>query len=173
MDDKDKYHPGFVDLIEELTEKYPLTDERITGEQNQKNFIALFGAILRMRNLLTSFDEFQGNEMLSDRDLQDYLGRYQDLRDEWKNKKPGGDKEDITDDIVFEIELIKQIENIPLSEIKQLLQSPYHECRMTALLILIKQFRKAKSEQEQNQIYPLVGFKEEPERRTCFRGRRP
>lgn len=50
-------------------------------------------------------------------------------------------------------QLIKQIENIPLSEIKQLLQSPYHECRMTALLILIKQFRKAKSEQEQNQIY--------------------
>ncbi len=137
-DDKDKYHPGFVDLIEELTEKYPLTDERITGEQNQKNFIALFGAILRMRNLLTSFDEFQGNEMLSDRDLQDYLGRYQDLRDEWKNKKPGGDKEDITDDIVFEIELIKQIE-INIDYILMLVKK-YHDshCDDKEVLITIQ-----------------------------------
>lgn len=105
-----KYHPGYQDMIEELTTKFPLTEERITGEQRQKEFIVLFGAILRMRNLLTSFDEFAGSEILSERDFQDYLGRYQDLRDEWKNRKPGGEKEDITDDIVFEIELIKQIE---------------------------------------------------------------
>ena len=59
---------------------------------------------------LTSFDDFAGNEILSERDLQDYLGRYQDLRDEWKNRRPAGEKEDITDDIVFEIELIKQID---------------------------------------------------------------
>jgi type I restriction enzyme R subunit len=49
-------------------------------------------------------------ELISERDLQDYLGRYQDLRDEWQNRKPGGEKEDIINDIVFEIELIKQIE---------------------------------------------------------------
>lgn len=109
-DDDQKEHPGYVDMIEELTTKFPLTDERITGEQNQKEFIMLFGAILRMRNLLSSFDEFAGREILSERDLQDYLGRYQDLRDEWKNRRPTGEKEDITDDIVFEIELIKQIE---------------------------------------------------------------
>ena len=109
-DNQDKEHPGFVDMIDELVTKFPLTEERITGEQRQKEFIALFGAILRMRNLLTSFDEFAGHEILSERDLQDYLGRYQDLRDEWKKLKPCGEKEDITDDIVFEIELIKQIE---------------------------------------------------------------
>lgn len=83
-----KYHPGYQDMIEELTTKFPLTEERITGEQRQKEFIVLFGAILRMRNLLTSFDEFAGSEILSERDFQDYLGRYQDLRDEWKNRKP-------------------------------------------------------------------------------------
>ena len=49
-------------MIEELTAKFPLSEERITGEQLQKEFIVLFGAILRMRNLLTSFDEFAGNE---------------------------------------------------------------------------------------------------------------
>ena len=60
-DDDQKEHPGYVDMIDELTTKFPLTDERITGEQNQKEFIVLFGAILRMRNLLSSFDEFAGH----------------------------------------------------------------------------------------------------------------
>ena len=133
-----KYHPGYQDMIEELTTKFPLTEERITGEQRQKEFIVLFGAILRMRNLLTSFDEFVGNEILSERDFQDYLGRYQDLRDEWKNRKPGGEKEDITDDIVFEIELIKQIE-INIDYILLLVQK-YHDshCDDKEVLITIR-----------------------------------
>lgn len=106
----DKPMPGYVDMVEELTTRFPLTEPRIVGEQNQKDFISLFGAFLRMRNLMLSFDEFQGKEILSERDLQDYLGRYQDLRDEWRQKRPGGEKEDITDDIVFETELVRQIE---------------------------------------------------------------
>ena len=132
------YHPGYQDMIEELTTKFPLTEERITGEQRQKEFIVLFGAILRMRNLLTSFDEFAGSEILSERDFQDYLGRYQDLRDEWKNRKPGGEKEDITDDIVFEIELIKQIE-INIDYILMLVQK-YHDshCDDKEILITIQ-----------------------------------
>lgn len=102
--------PGYVEMIEDLTTKFPLTEPQIIGEQNQKGFIALFGAILRMRNLLVSFDEFMDKELLTERDLQDYLGRYQDLRDEWKRKRENSESTDITDDIVFEIELIKQIE---------------------------------------------------------------
>ena len=133
-----KHHPGYQDMIEELTTKFPLTEERITGEQRQKEFIVLFGAILRMRNLLTSFDEFAGSEILSERDFQDYLGRSQDLRDEWKNRKPGGEKEDITDDIVFEIELIKQIE-INIDYILMLVQK-YHDshCDDKEILITIQ-----------------------------------
>ena len=137
-DDNGKIKPGYVDMIEELTSKFPLTDERITGEQNQKEFIVLFGAILRMRNLLSSFDEFAGHEILSERDLQDYLGRYQDLRDEWKQRKPTGEKEDITDDIVFEIELIKQIE-INIDYILMLVKK-YHDshCDDKEVLITIQ-----------------------------------
>ena len=137
-DNDGKYHPGYVDMIDDLTEKFPLTEERITGESNQKEFIVLFGAILRMRNLLSSFDEFAGAEILSDRDFQDYLGRYQDLRDEWQNRKPGGEKEDITDDIVFEIELIKQIE-INIDYILMLVKK-YHDshCDDKEVLITIQ-----------------------------------
>ena len=137
-DDGGKEHPGYQDMIGELTAKFPLTEERITGEQRQRDFIMLFGAILRMRNLLSSFDEFAGNKILSERDFQDYLGRYQDLRDEWQNRRPKGDKEDITDDIVFEIELIKQIE-INIDYILMLVKK-YHDshCNDKEVLITIQ-----------------------------------
>lgn len=109
-DDKGAYHPGYVDMVGELMNKFPVEEERYEGEARQKEFIVLFGAILRMRNLLTSFDDFMEKDRLSERDLQDYLGKYQDLRDEWKRRRREEDKEDITNDVVFEVELIKQIE---------------------------------------------------------------
>lgn len=129
---------GYVDMMEELTERFPLSEPQIIGEQNQKNFIALFGAILRMRNLLVSFDDFKGKELISERDLQDYLGRYQDLRDEWKQKRESGESTDITDDIVFEVELIKQIE-INIDYIMMLVKK-YHDthCEDKEVLITIK-----------------------------------
>lgn len=127
--------PGYVDMIEELQGKFPLTEPQVVGEQNQKDFIALFGAILRMRNLLVSFDEFKDKELLSERDLQDYLGRYQDLRDEWKRKRQEGT--DITDDVVFEIELIRQIE-INIDYILMLVKK-YHDtnCEDKEVLVTI------------------------------------
>lgn len=138
IDQANKPHPGYVDMVEELIQKFPLSETQIIGEQNQKDFIALFGAILRMRNLLVSFDEFKGNELISERDLQDYLGRYQDLRDEWSTKPK--DKEDITDDIIFEIELIKQIE-INIDYILMLVKK-YHDTHCDDKEILIS-IRKA------------------------------
>ena len=139
-DEDGKEHHGYKDMIEELLKKFPLSEERITGEQKQKDFIVLFGAILRMRNLLMSFDDFAGMEILSERDLQDYLGRYQDLRDEWQNRKTTGEKEDITDDVVFEIELIKQIE-INIDYILMLVKK-YHDSLCTDKEVLIT-IRKA------------------------------
>ena len=109
-DEKGNYKPGYVDLIKELEMKYPLSEPQIYGEKNQKDFIGLFGSILRMKNLLSSFDEFVGNELLSEGEMQDYLSRYNDLYLEWKNYREQHEKEDITDDIVFEVELIKQVE---------------------------------------------------------------
>jgi type I restriction enzyme R subunit len=134
----DKTMPGYVDMMEELSEKFPLAEPQIIGEQNQKDFIALFGAILRMRNLLASFDEFKDKELITERDLQDYLGRYQDLRDEWKRKREAGESTDIIDDIVFEVELIKQIE-INIDYILMLVKK-YHDahCEDKEVLITIK-----------------------------------
>ena len=137
--DSDKGHvQGYAEMIEELCESFPLSEPEIAGEKSQKEFIALFGAILRMQNLLSAFDEFKGAEILSERDMQDYLGRYQDLRDEWKRRRENSDAADIVDDIVFEIELIKQIE-INIDYIL-LLVAKYHgtNCEDKEILISIR-----------------------------------
>ena len=137
-DGEEHFHEGYVQMIDELLERFPLSEPRIVGEQNQKDFIALFGAILRMRNLLSSFDEFIGKEILSTREMQDYLGRYQDLRDEWKRRRERGESTDITDDIVFEVELVRQIE-INIDYILMLVKK-FHDshCSDKELLIDIK-----------------------------------
>lgn len=133
-----KQYPGYMDMMDDLTSKFPLSEPQIIGEQNQKDFISLFGAILRMRNLLSAFDEFAGKEMISERDLQDYLGRYQDLRDEWNERRKRGESTDIIDDIVFEVELIKQIE-INIDYILMLVKK-YHDshCEDKEVLVTIK-----------------------------------
>lgn len=101
---------GYSDLVNELMEKYPLQGFNIVGEENQKKFISLFGNILRLRNMLKAFDQFEGNEIIKERDMQDYLGHYQDLHEEWKRKEQKGEIADITDDVVFEMELVRQVE---------------------------------------------------------------
>ena len=103
-----RHKPGYAELIASLQALYPL-GQPINGEGEQKDFIRLFGAILRLKNILTAFDEFAGNEILPEWDFQDYQSVYIDLYQEFSKGK-SADKENINDDIVFEVELIRQIE---------------------------------------------------------------
>jgi type I restriction enzyme, R subunit len=121
--DGDKEVRGYESLVTELMEKFPI-GERIMGEQNQKDFIKLYGAILRLRNILTTFDEFAGGEILTERDIQDYHSMYIDLYAEFR-QTADREKEDIIDDVVFEMELIKQIE-INIDYVLSLIRK-YHE----------------------------------------------
>ncbi|WP_028245166.1 type I restriction endonuclease subunit R [Pseudoclavibacter soli] len=103
-----EYHSEYSEKVQELLERFPI-GRRIEGEQAQKDFIAQFGAILRLQNILASFDDFAGNEILTARQSQDYLGIYVGLYEEFKKERTA-DKEQINDDVVFEIELVKQVE---------------------------------------------------------------
>jgi len=107
-DEHGEHKPGYRELIAELIAQYPL-GQPLVGEEAQKDFIRLYGAILKLRNILTSFDDFEGNELLPERDFQDYQSVYLDLYQEFR-KASGAEKEAINDDIIFEIELIRQIE---------------------------------------------------------------
>lgn len=89
----------------------------------QKEFVKLYGSILRVRNILTTFDEFTGKEILTERDIQDYHSMYIDLYNEFR-KGNDAEKENINDDLVFEMELIKQIE-INIDYILELIKK-YH-----------------------------------------------
>lgn len=121
--DGDKDIRGYEDLVDELLEKFPV-GAQIIGEQNQKDFIKLYGAILKVKNILTTFDEFAGHELLTERDVQDYHSMYINLYTDFRGKNKG-DNENINDDIVFEMELIKQVE-INIDYILQLIRK-YHE----------------------------------------------
>lgn len=108
-DDKGKYHPGYKELIDTLLSDYPLgSDMRTIGEDAEKKFIRLYGTILKATNILNVFDQFAGNEILSARDVQDYHSIYIDLYEKYRPHK--GDSVNVNDDIVFEMELIKQVD---------------------------------------------------------------
>ena len=121
-DDKGRKQLGYEERIAILIQKYPL-GEQIIGEQNKKDFVVLMGNILRLRNILSSFDKFAGNEILSERDFQDYIGTYTDLYEEFKSKPE--EEESIKEDIVFEMELVKQVE-VNIDYILMLV-AKYHE----------------------------------------------
>ncbi len=99
---------GFLDLTNELVDRFPV-GQQIVGEEAQGDFIRLYGTILKLKNILTTFDDFEGKEILSEREVQDYHSMYINFYEAFR-KVDDSDKENINDDLVFEMELIKQVE---------------------------------------------------------------
>lgn len=106
-DDDKKHIMGYEEKISQLIQKYP-PGEKPFGESAKRDFIISIGSILRLRNILSSFDKFKGMEILSEEDFRDYLSEYEDLNDEFKSKSEGS--ESIKDDLVFDMELVRQLE---------------------------------------------------------------
>lgn len=133
-DNKDGKHCyGYSELVDQLMSEFP-EGQPVMGEDAEKRFVALFGSLLKSINILSTFDQYEGREELSDRQLQDYQSHYLDLRDKWRRRKPG-DKENINDDLIFETELIRQVE-INIDYILLLVQK-YHDTNCTDKEILV------------------------------------
>ena len=128
-----EYYTQYQQRIEELVADFPLGNA-IIGEAAQKAFIKLFGTILRLKNILTAFDDFAGNEILSHRDFQDYQSVYLNIYAEFRSAADA-EKESINDDIVFEIELIKQV-----------------EINVDYILLLVEKYLKTKGSGEDKEI---------------------
>ncbi len=131
--EKGKHCYGYKELVEQLQNEFP-EGQAIMGEDAERRFVALFGSLLKSINILSTFDQFEGKEMLTDRQLQDYQSNYLDLQEKWRRRKPG-DKENINDDLVFETELIRQVE-INIDYILLLVQK-YHDSNCTNKEILV------------------------------------
>ena len=102
------YHAEYTKLVAKLANGFP-AGQAIAGEAAKKEFAKLFGQILRVRNILTAFDDFTGDATITERDLQDYQSLYLDIHADLRSAAKA-DKESINDDLVFELELVKQVE---------------------------------------------------------------
>ena len=130
-----KHCYGYKELVEQLQEQYP-DGYKPLGEEEERRFIALFGSLLKSINVLQSFDQFEGLQLLSDGQMQDYQSNYLDLKDKWR-KRSKGEKEVVNDDIIFETELIRQVE-INIDYILLLVKN-YHDsnCKNKEILVSI------------------------------------
>ena len=131
------YYAEYQTKVAELVALFPL-GQAIVGEAAKKAFIKLFGSILRLRNILTAFDDFVGHEILSERDFQDYQSLYLNLYAEFRGAS-GAEKETINDDVVFEIELIKQV-----------------EINIDYILMLVERYIKAKGAGQDKEIRATI-----------------
>ena len=132
---KGKHCYGYAELALNLMNEFP--DGKVPlGEQEERRFISLFGSLLKSINVLQAFDQFEGAELLTDGQMQDYQSHYLDLRDKWR-KRTHADKEVVNDDLIFETELIRQVE-INIDYILMLVQQ-YHDsnCNNKELLVNI------------------------------------
>jgi type I restriction enzyme, R subunit len=132
-----EYYDEYENLVDRLRVGYPL-EQVIIGETAKKAFIKLFGSLLRLKNILTSFDDFAGNEILTQREFQDYLGLYLNLYADFRQTTEA-DRETINDDVVFEIELVKQV-----------------EINVDYILLLVERYLAAKGTDEDKEILATI-----------------
>lgn len=131
-----EYLGEYRERLSQLREQFPLeavlNGNALLGEEAEKAFIRLFGVILRLRNILTAFDDFAADDTLSPRDEQDYRSVYTDLYQKWRKQKE--DATIINDDLVFEVELLKQVD-INIDYVLMLVQK-YHDSNCTDKMII-------------------------------------
>ncbi len=132
-DEQGRWKVGYNDLVSTLLQDYPLSI-RIIGEAKEKEFIKLYGSILRLTNILSAFDEFLGKEILTQAQTQDYHSLYLDLYDKYRREQDE-DTVNVNDDIVFEMELIKQVE-INIDYILFLIEQ-YHKSNLKDKTVIV------------------------------------
>jgi type I restriction enzyme, R subunit len=103
-----EYYDEYSNLVSELTSRFG-PGELPASETEQREFVNLYNKILRLQNILKSFDDFKGNELLPERTFQDYQSTYIEIYQALA-KGRDGNKESIIQDLIFEIELVKQVE---------------------------------------------------------------
>ena len=139
IDSDGKRCMGYKEMIETL-QGMVAPGELPLGEKAEKEFIRLFGAVLKMRNLLSCFDQFAEADCIFERNIQDYTSIYIDLADKYRNREKH-DKEEINDDVVFEMELVRQIE-VNIDYILFLVQQ-YNKGHQDNAELLMEKIRKA------------------------------
>ena len=128
------YFEKYSALVDALKQKFELLNFPLKKQKEQKEFIKIFNEILKLENILNLFDEFKNP--LDIRDKQDYQSHYLELYNTLRKEK---EKENINDDLIFEIELIKQ-----------------NEINVDFILFLLEEYHKDSKEKTKENILKTI-----------------
>lgn len=128
------YFEKYSALVDALKQKFELLNFPLKSEKEQKEFIKIFNEILKLESILNLFDEFKNP--LNIRDKQDYQSHYLELYNTLRKEK---EKENINDDLIFEIELIKQ-----------------NEINVDFILFLLEEYHKDSKEKTKENILKTI-----------------
>lgn len=106
------YLERFNEAVESLKAIAPDPDSvnDLKSEEDQLAFVQAFRELIRLRNVLSSFTEYDPSEMaLDEQAFEDYKSKYLDIHDKVKTEKQD-DAASIIDEIDFELELIQRDE---------------------------------------------------------------
>lgn len=128
------YFEKYSALVDALKQKFELLNFPLKKQKEQKEFIKIFNEILKLENILNLFDEFKNP--LDIRDKQDYQSHYLELYNTLRKEK---EKENINEDLIFEIELIKQ-----------------NEINVDFILFLLEEYHKDSKEKTKESILKTI-----------------
>ncbi|MBR1428710.1 MAG: type I restriction endonuclease subunit R [Rickettsiales bacterium] len=116
QDNNGNEKPSYFEIVEKLKE---INVDEITTPKEEKEFIKTFGEMLKARNILQQFEEFEDaekeNPSISEREIQNLQSKYVDLMEKYKTIAKNNEKQQQKEyldlhDITFEVELLKQFD---------------------------------------------------------------
>lgn len=118
----EEYVQQFNETVAKLREITPVPGsvDKLKDEEAEKEFVEAFRYVLRLRNVITSFAEFNQEDITIDGQMfENFKGKYLDIYDKVRNESEK-EKVSILGDIDFELELTRRDE-INVSYILRLL----------------------------------------------------
>ncbi|UWQ91978.1 type I restriction endonuclease subunit R [Rhodobacteraceae bacterium M382] len=138
-----------VDVLKSIAPD-PDSVNELKSEEDQLAFVQAFRDLIRLRNVLTSFTEYDPQDLaLEPQAFEDYKSKYLDINDRVKADRPD-DAASILEEVDFELELIQRDE-INVAYILALLSEAFAEA--DSLDPKIRDGSKAKKKM----IYDLLG----------------
>ncbi len=102
------FNDGFVNLLQ-ITPTVDSINNLVT-EDDELKFIIAFRDLMRIKNVLSSFSDFNWNDLsMTEQQFEDYKSKYLDLHDKVKSER-AREKVSILEDVDFELELIHRDE---------------------------------------------------------------
>jgi len=112
LESYEEYVSRFNETSKKLLEITPTVSsvDHLPDENAEAEFIKMFRELLRIKNVLTSFAEFQDEDLsINEQSFEDYKSKYLDIYDKVK-KQDEGDVVSILDEVDFELDLIHRDE---------------------------------------------------------------